>query len=69
MIAQPIRIARLFSRRELILSSRAEPQRRRHHSAPMSAHEFRILRQLLLYGEPTRFELSDANFIEATSVL
>jgi hypothetical protein len=69
MVAQPIRIARLFSRREIILSSRAEPERQRQNSAPMNAHEFRILRQLLMYGEPARFELSDANFIEATSRL
>lgn len=67
MVAQPIRTARLFSRREIIFSSRAEPQPRRRDSAPMSAREFRILRQLMLYGEPARFEVSEDNFFEATS--
>ena len=69
MVAQPIRIARLFSRREIILSSRVEPHAHRGDSAPMSAREFRILYHLMPYGEPARFELSEDNFVETTSAL
>jgi len=69
MVAQQIRTARLFSRREIILSSRVEPEKPRQDSEQMSAREFRILRQLMLYGEPARFEVSEDNFFESAPAL
>ena len=68
MIAQPIRTARLFSRRAIILSIRTQPTEcALLEKVPISAREFRIVQHLILPGEPARFELSEWNFIEATS--
>jgi hypothetical protein len=65
MIAQPIRTARLFSRREIILASRAAPKNPRPDLPPASAREFRVMQYLIPHGEPAHFELSESNFIEA----
>jgi hypothetical protein len=64
MIAQPTRTNRLFSRRAIILSSHPVARKRRQASVEMSVREFRALGHFIANGEPTRFELSDCNFIE-----
>jgi hypothetical protein len=64
MATLPSRIPRLFARREIILSTRPQHLEPRRESSEMSAREFRVLRHLMALAEPTRFELSEANFIE-----
>jgi hypothetical protein len=65
MATQPSRISRLFARREIILSASAA-HKPRQEASEMGVREFRALRHLMALGEPTRFELSDANFIETS---
>jgi hypothetical protein len=65
MATQPSRIARLFARREIILSAPV-PHKRSQDPSEMSGREFRVLRHLLALDEPTRFELAEANFIETS---
>jgi hypothetical protein len=67
MIAQPTRTARLFSRSLIVLSSRPLPPKRPQASVEMSVRELRTLGHFMANGEPTRFELSEYNFIEESS--
>ena len=72
MIVQPIRTARLFSRRALILAAPfASIARRPRGDAALSllAREARAMQHLMACSEPARFELSELNFLEATSTL
>lgn len=64
MPAQPGRIPRLFSRRQIVLASQQIVLRRAQASSEMSTREFRALSHVLTHGEPTRFELCDSNFVE-----